>query len=67
MPRKRGLVTGASVGARLGGLIRFEDTIDFLRSFGSGLEIIQCLKQCMIMVLICMHFDLLKVVLKHTL
>jgi len=38
MPRKRGLVTGASVGARLGGLIRFEDTIDFLRSFGSGLR-----------------------------
>jgi len=38
MPRKRGLVTGASVGARLGGLIRFDDTIDFLRSFGSGLR-----------------------------
>ena len=38
MPRKRGLVTGASLGARLGGLIRFDDTIDFLRSFGSGLR-----------------------------
>ena len=38
MPRKRGLITGASLGARLGGLIRFDDTIDFLRSFGSGLR-----------------------------
>jgi len=38
MPRKRGLITGASLGARLSGLIRFDDTIDFLRSFGSGLR-----------------------------
>ncbi len=38
MPRKRGLISGASLGARLSGLINHDDTIDFLRSFGNGLR-----------------------------
>ena len=38
MPRKRGLISGASFGARLSGLVSFDDTIDFLRAFGSGLR-----------------------------
>lgn len=38
MPRKRGLISGASFGARLGGIIKFDDVIDFLRAFGNGLR-----------------------------
>ena len=38
MPRKRGLISGSSFGARLSGLVSFDDTIDFLRAFGSGLR-----------------------------
>ena len=38
MPRKRGLISGASFGARLGGMVKFDDVIDFLRAFGNGLR-----------------------------
>ena len=38
MPRKRGLVSGDALGARLGGMVKFDDVIDFLRSFGTGLR-----------------------------
>lgn len=38
MPRKRGLISGSSFGARLGGIVRYDDVIDFLRSFGNGLR-----------------------------
>jgi len=38
MPRKRGLITGSLLGSRLGGMVNFDDTIDFLRSFGTGLR-----------------------------
>ena len=38
MPRKRGLISGSSFGARLGGIIKFDDVIDFLRAFGNGLR-----------------------------
>tara|TARA_A100001234_G_scaffold220789_1_gene234600 strand:- start:63 stop:2159 length:2097 start_codon:yes stop_codon:yes gene_type:complete len=38
MPRKRGLISGASFGARLGGIVKYDDVIDFLRSFGNGLR-----------------------------
>ena len=38
MPRKRGLISGGSFGARLGGIVKFDDVIDFLRSFGNGLR-----------------------------
>ena len=38
MPRKRGLISGASFGARLGGIVKFDDVIDFLRAFGNGLR-----------------------------
>ena len=38
MPRKRGLVTGDALGSRLGGVVKFDDVIDFLRSFGTGLR-----------------------------
>ena len=33
MPRKRGLISGASFGARLGGMVKFDDVIDFLEIF----------------------------------
>lgn len=38
MPRKRGLISGASFGARLGGMVKYDDVIDFLRAFGNGLR-----------------------------
>ena len=50
MPRKRGLISGASFGARLGGMVKFDDVIDFLRLLKMDLEILQPLSRFTVMV-----------------